>query len=65
MLDLLNLLLNCINVAGIFSTDVSRLKQNRPKKRKRHSRIPLSRKEQFRKLVREKMLDAKTAIIEM
>ncbi|XP_053092056.1 piezo-type mechanosensitive ion channel component 2 [Pangasianodon hypophthalmus] len=47
------------------SHDVRHLKENHPKKKKRHSRVPLSRKEQIRKLVRERMLEAKAAIIEV
>ncbi|XP_060788684.1 piezo-type mechanosensitive ion channel component 2 [Neoarius graeffei] len=44
--------------------DVRQLKENHPKK-KRHPRVPLSRKEQIRKLVSERMLEAKAAIIEV
>ncbi|KAF4070720.1 hypothetical protein AMELA_G00288690 [Ameiurus melas] len=47
------------------SHDGRQLKVNHPKKKKRHSRVPLSRKEQIRKLVRERMLEAKAAIIEV
>ncbi|KAK3566022.1 hypothetical protein QTP86_024184, partial [Hemibagrus guttatus] len=54
-----------LRTEGDRDTDVSRLKENRPKKKKRHSRVPLSRKEQIRKMIRERMLEAKTAIIEV
>ncbi|KAF5907211.1 piezo-type mechanosensitive ion channel component 2-like, partial [Clarias magur] len=45
--------------------DVGQLKENRAKKKKHHHRVPLSRKEQIRKLIRERMLEAKAAIIEV
>ncbi|KAI5094834.1 piezo-type mechanosensitive ion channel component 1, partial [Silurus meridionalis] len=45
--------------------NVRQLKENHPRKKKRHSKAPLSRKEQIRKLVRERMLEAKAAIIEV
>ncbi|TTL25878.1 Piezo-type mechanosensitive ion channel component 2 [Bagarius yarrelli] len=46
--------------------DVSQLKENRPKKKKKlRSTAPLSRKEQIKKMVRERMLEVKTAIIEV
>ncbi|XP_066500511.1 piezo-type mechanosensitive ion channel component 2 [Hoplias malabaricus] len=47
------------------SHDIEQVNKRHSKKKKRHHRVPLSRREQIRQRIRERLLEAKAAIIEV